>query len=123
MGTTSKDLLQLEHKKSSISQLGISLFSLSVFLWSSQLSISPRSLCLNCVAESTLLVCKNGSKAAQMKKPIIAPPPKSQCESVCLVRISISLLGFLLLLSSFMLFSFLCWDSRVLILQLDPLNN
>ncbi|XP_050366898.1 uncharacterized protein LOC126785300 [Argentina anserina] len=49
MGTTSKDLLQLEHNKSSISPL-----------------------------ESTLLVCKNRSQAAQLKKPIIGPPPKSQ---------------------------------------------
>ncbi|XP_004289702.1 PREDICTED: uncharacterized protein LOC101307641 [Fragaria vesca subsp. vesca] len=49
MGTTSKDLLRLEHNHPSISPL-----------------------------ESTLLVCKNGSQATQTKKPIIAPPPKSQ---------------------------------------------
>ncbi|PRQ22208.1 hypothetical protein RchiOBHm_Chr6g0247751 [Rosa chinensis] len=49
MGTPSKDLLLLEHNKSSISPL-----------------------------ESTLLVCKNESQPAQTKKPIIAPPPKSQ---------------------------------------------
>lgn len=55
MGTTSKDLLQLEHKKPSISPL-----------------------------ESTLLVCKNESlpsqtkKAQPDKKPITAPLSKSQ---------------------------------------------
>lgn len=92
MGTTSKDLLQLEHKKPSISPLGLSLsLSLSVLNWSTRSSQSHQahSVCMCLQNPHYLFVKMNRCLPERRKLSLIRSPslllfPKASVSSFAL---------------------------------------